>query len=582
MQNECSVLLIINNLLELIAGFMGFLDKITGLFKKNKCYVGIFISPRSFVEIVKFNSETNTVIQHARTDLAYDSVTRQISNISEFETGIINLYEQLEIPFNTPAVLSLQTVYLGHSSLPMELDDSEIKSVIAEQLENNFIFRNSEPEICYETITAMQETNTVHLAYTAIQKDSLINLEESLKRVGVNIVAIDTSYASLLRGLVVAGICTEDINECQSWTVLLVNNNNVVLISMVGNKLVDFSEIPVVIKSFESKEVYTVINSYTNDAITTQAPDHLLIISKSEEISAERLASTFNLNCKITFVDDNLFSDENLETVNAELETIGACFWNKSEISLSFNFLSRGSSVDPVGTKIKIGNFTFYLTPKLLQNIIIGVMVFSVILIVGIIVISSAIISSMERKYEDLAIQKSKLESEISAASVQPEASSDVIIGKVFEKNGKILQSYNSIGAVIPEKLWIEAFGVNNDLNSYITGKAYSVDDIVSYYQNLLRSAQFQNFKITSIKVIDGDQSQDSGVNITQNNDPSNSGKNESVNSLPNISNIPNLPSVSTQRHYQFVFGNPITPPTPGTSAAAPAATSENPAPPTQ
>jgi hypothetical protein len=523
------------------------------LLKKKKNYVGIYISPRSFIEVVKFDSETNTVLQHGRIDLAYDSVTRQISNIADFETNLLNLYEELDIPFNLPAVLCLQTVFLGHNSLPMELDDSEIKAVIAEQLENNFIFRNNPPEICYESISTMQETNTVHLAYTAIQKQQLVDIEESLKRIGINIVAIDTSYTSLLRGFSVAGITTEDISEGLSWTVLLVNNNNVALISLIGNKLVDFSEIPVVIKSFESKEVYTVINSYCNEAITTQCPDHLIIISKSDDVSAEELYKTFNLNCKITFVEENIFTDENMEPVHVELETVGASFWNKSEIPLNFNFLNTGSSSNPVGTKIKIGSLTFYMTPKLLSNIFIGLIVFSLLLVASTWLICSAMVSSMEKKYEDLATQKAQLESVINAASVPTQVSTDEIISKTFEKNGKILQSYNAIGSVIPEKLWIETFTVVDDLNTCITGRAYSVEDIVSYYQNLTRSAQFQNLKITSIKVIGDDSPQGTDVSIVQNNQP-----NATSSTPENLPNIPNLPSMTSKKYYTFIFGSPI------------------------
>jgi|GEM_PF-2988724 len=541
---------------------MKLLDLLISKFKKNTTYIGVFVSPSSYVEVVKFDIDSNSIVKQDKSELIYDSITRKINDVNQLEVCIARLFDDLDIPLNSPTVLSLPTTFLGHTSLPLELDDSEIKSVLTDQLESNFLFRTHEPVISYECITKVQESNSVHLAFTAIQKEQLVEIEAALKNQGINIVAVDTSYASLLRGLSIAGICNDDINEAASWTVLLINNNNLVLLSLIGNRLIDFSEIPIAVRSFQANEICSVIVSYSIEGINNQNPDHLIIISKSDEVTAAEVAGKFDINCKITAIEENmhntesLFNSSNEERTLINLETIGAAFWNKSSIPVNFNFLGKKKeSSGNTGKQIKIGNISFYLTSKLVQNIFIGLIVFSLLIVVGTYLACSAIDSNMEKKYADLTHQKSQLDNALSSVVPENKVSTDDIINKVFDKNGKILHSFNALGSVIPEKVWIESFEMKDDFNASIKGKAYSVDDVVAYYQNLIKSAYFQNFKISSIKVIGensaSSSSSSSGVSII----PKNEGQSPNSQS-ESIPSIPSLPNLNSQKYYEFTFGN--------------------------
>ncbi|MDD3014420.1 MAG: hypothetical protein PHC34_12015, partial [Candidatus Gastranaerophilales bacterium] len=332
-------------------------DQIINKFKKNNIYIGVFVSPKSYIEVIQFDIETNTILKHGRTELNYDLIARKITEINEFEVNTAKLMEDLDIPLNSPIILSLPTTFLGHTSLPMELDDSEIKSVLADQIENNFLFRNHEPEISYVNITTIQESNTVHLAFTALQKQQVVEIEAALKRQGINLVAIDTSSASLLRGLSIAGICNDDINEAASWSVLLINTNNLILLSLIGNRLIDFFEIPIAIKSFQPNEINPAIISYSSESINSQSPDHLIIISKSDDVSAQEVAESFNANFKITAIEENIHNKESLFNIDSpehkviNLETVGSAFWNKSDIPVNFNFLNKNESTKNVSGK---------------------------------------------------------------------------------------------------------------------------------------------------------------------------------------------------------------------------------------
>jgi len=526
---------------------MKLLDKIKSKFERNSSYIGIFVSPRSYIEVIEYDIKNNSIIKHGRIELIYDAITRQISDISDFEINIIKLFDELDIPINSPAVLSLQTTFLGHITLPNELEDSEIKAVLTEQLESNFIFRNQPPEISYETVTEIPETRSIHFVYTAIQKQQIIDIQDALKKIGMNIIAIDTSYASLLRGLSVAGICTEDVMQGTTWQVLLINNNSVITMSIMGNRLVDFSDVPVAIKSFQPNEVCSVIASYTNDIINSLNPDHLIIISKTDEVSARELSECFNFSCKITCIDENKYITEPLFITDdpeqlVDIETVGAVFWNKSDIPLSFNFLKEDGKSAGI-------NGPFELTARLFHNILLGCIAFTFLFAAAVDGICYTINSGLEQQYASLSSQAAQLENDLGATDQGVQVSSAEVVNKVFEKNSKVLQLYNALGSVIPEKLWLDSLELRDDLSTSIRGKAYSVDDIVAYYQNLIRAAQFQNLKISSIKVVDGNSSQtdNSGVSIVATNN-----KTLGPGTLPVI---PNLPDISTQKYYEFTFG---------------------------
>ncbi|MDD3013342.1 MAG: PilN domain-containing protein, partial [Candidatus Gastranaerophilales bacterium] len=262
------------------------------------------------------------------------------------------------------------------------------------------------------------------------------------------------------------------------------------------------------------------------------------------------------------------------------LETVGSAFWNKSDIPVNFNFLNKNESTKNVsGKEIKIGNITFYLTPKLFQNILIGLIVFSLLIVVGTYLACAALNSSIEIKSADLTAQKTKLESNVNSTTTPtPQINTNDIINKTFEKNGKILQSFNALGSVIPEKVWIDSFELKDDLNASINGKSYSVDDIVAYYQNLIRSAYFQNLKISAIKVVGGNS--ETGSNnpvsiISKNEEPT-------PNSMPNLSSLPslpNLPSINQQKYYEFSFGNSLNATVSSSSSNTPSSPSPNPQP---
>lgn len=524
--------------------------------KKSKIATGIFVSPKGILEVVQFDLETKKVLKSGNTELSYDLVARQINSLDSFELSLQKLYNELHIQANTPAVLTLPTILMNHHSLPASLGDMEIGIALTSEAERNYIFKRHEPSVSWEVLSKDEEANTAHLIYTATKKEEISQISSIFQNLGYKLAAIDTSYASLIRGLALTGVVESDVAEGTLWSILLITSNSFVIITLMGNKIIEVQEDPLAIKSFNPEDIYPTIASYSLEGILNKNPDHVVIVSETNDVSAEVLSTYFDLNCKVTYVELNKFAKAPLFEGNyandsaateVSLEAVGAVAWKNTDIPVSFNFKENDDS--------ELEGGLFELNSQVLQYIIIGLIGLSVISMAVVYMFCSSMVGAMDKTLADLGTEKTQIQSQIDAQQSPNIDNIPELLASVYDKNGKILQSFNSIGAVVPEKLWIEKFTLNDSLAPLISGRAYSVEDIITYYQNLNKTAKFENFKITSIKEIStadtakSANDNGSGVSIV----PATGISSES--GLPGLPGLPNFPAIGSPKLYEFSFG---------------------------
>lgn len=559
---------------------MGILGFLNNLKTTNKNIIGIFVSSKSVLEIAMIDIKTEKVLKHGKIEMPYDIVTRQISQTPLLEASIIKLFENLNIPLNSSVVISLPTVLMGHQTLPVQLDNEEIKTALISEVERNYIFKRYEPVVSWEQVAINDDSNSQYLTYSAIQKEQVDYIEETAKKIGLDLVAVDSSYASLLRGLSITEISKEDIEADKLWCVIVITINSFVVITMSGNKLIDINEDPLAVKSFNPEDIYPNIASYSMENINSKNPEHIIIISESNDVSAEILSTYFDLTCKVSFIEENNFNKIPLfsgniskapdNSENISLETVGAAYWNSANVSLNLNFLEKENASYNFGETVVFMGKQFNLTSQLIEYGLLGLITFCFIALTGIYLICMSINAGIEKslieRQQELGKMQQAVNEQSKAAQQSVKTNASDIISSVYDKNEKLLQSYNAIGEVIPEKLWVENFELHDNLNTIINGKAYSVEDIVNYYQNLVKTAKFENFKISSIKTAEQDAS----------NSNTNSNTDVTINSGKESASLPGLSSVSSQKYYTFSFGNstastastpPATPPAPSSAS---------------
>lgn len=491
------------------------LKKVISLLAGKREVCGIFVSPKSTIELVLMDIDTNKIIKHKSVYFAYDVVQRNITSMQLLESTILGLLDDLNIPGNVPIVLSLPTILMGHLTVPMELSGGEIKEALISEAETNYIFKKYEPSVNWNRITINEQNETQYLLYSAFRKDEISDISNAFKKIGCNLEAIDSSYLTTLRGLAATGLISNDIQQGNIYSVLLITQTALVLMTLAGNKFIEINETPLALKSFSSEDIYPVLTNHCFDLIKNNTAEHFIIISESDEVSAEVLSTYIDLNSKKTFVEVNKYSRTPLFYGNIDfvgdrpapisLEAVGAALWGKTAISNSLNFLSnKASSAVINGTEVKFLNKKFYLTSQIVNQLLIFLIVLVSVLYASYYLIGTSIDKSMSSTIEQLNSQINTLNTEkdkVTKESLDVKKSdlTDAIL-TTYSTNEKILQSYNAISSIIPDKVWIDSVEIDNGLSSAIKGKAVSVDLIMQFYQDLLSSAKFSQFKVQSIK----------------------------------------------------------------------------------
>lgn len=478
--------------------------------------VGVFISPRSTLELILIDIDTYNVINYKSVDFAYDITQRQITSMQLLESTIIGLLEDMNISNSTPVVLSLPTILMGHLTVPFDLESDEIKEAIVSDSETNYIFKKYDPVVSWYNITANEKAETQYILYSSFRKEEIAQIESVFKKIGSNLVAIDSSYVSALRGLATTGIITEDIEKGNIYSVLIVAQNSFVLIVLAGSKIIEIQETPLALKSFNQQDIYPTLTNYCLEGTKGQFLDHLIVVSESDEVSAEILISYIDIECKKTFVETNKYSKSPLfyGNINFEgdkpsvisLEAVGAALFGKSLIPVSFNFMLNAKAMAGFGgTEFKLFGKVIAISTPLINRVLIS-LTFITIFLYGLIFIGcsswdkslSLKIDEQNEKLRVITYERAKIEKENEAFK-----RSDVsqIVTTVYSDNEKIVQSYNAISSVIPQNLWINYVRLDKNLSSLIKGRSLNVDLIMQYYQDLLFSAKFNAFKVQSIKI---------------------------------------------------------------------------------
>lgn len=515
----------------------------------NKNFVGIYVSPKSILEVVVYDLGSKQILKYTTTDFSYDSISRQISNIKSLELDLQRLFDELRLPANIPVVMTVPTIYMAHQTLPAELEDDELSMALTSETERNYFFIKQEPAVSWSQIAVNAEANTRFILFSAALKQEVDQIQETINKMGINLVAIDSSYAALLRGLSVTGIVDEDIREGKFWSVLLITSNSYVIISLMGNKIIDIMEDPLAIKSLSPEDIYSTITSYSIDNIKSKSPDHVIIISNSNDVSARELSTHFELSCKIDFIEQNQFAKEPLFEGNADnkidisLEAIGTSCWKQTEIPTSFNFLSKASS-SAHGYELEILGQRVVLTTQGLQNFLLAAIVVSIILMGGSYVLGNIMGDSLQKSVDDLNSQLAQVKNAGNANESQQSLMSTIY--SIYNMNKKLVECYSDLGGVIPEKLWLESVELHDSSIIVIKGKAYNVEDVMNFYQNLVHSTQFNNLKITSIKEVSP------GPSSTPSPTPNSQGVTINSGNASGLPTLPVIPDPVDLKIYEF------------------------------
>ena len=521
---------------------MSFLDS----FKNNRCIAGVALTPGIGLEAVVLDKTKKLIAKYGKRKVAYNFSTREIQDMVQFKSQFLSLMEELGVPPKTEVNLVLPNILFDFVEAPPELPTDDIKMLVLNKAEDFYLFKKEEPISGYCEVVNFNGGTQKKYAYTSFQKNSIDEIKDTINDLGFNIVGVESSYSSTLRGLYLTGLIDDVILESSAWTLMLVNSNSYTLFQMEGRNIVNFNDIPLAIKSFSIEEAYQNIIQGASQLLSNYISQKLYIVSQTDEISADYLKKHLSFEKEIVVIETNKFATKPvMETVSGNIDkninsvtltTIGAASGRVPDFPFVLNVLQD----DPT---IQTDVYRFVINGK--EQEIVGSQVSAICILISILIgiIGVALVGSVfvtsgmyDKKLTDLTNQISEVDAQITELSKVEKKVEEVdiesIIDEIAESNVSAINFYDSISTDIPKNVWLTEYYNKSGREIAIKGVAENIIDIYEYYKNLRVVSPQSDIKLTELRVVTSDNTDKdskkndadannfiSGLNINQDKD---------------------------------------------------------------
>ena len=459
----------------------------------SKVNIGVSVSPNVGLEMIMVDAAQHKVVKYAHRPLGYNNSTREIEDYNEFKQSLQDLFNELKInPSEANVVLNLPSVCFGHTFLPTVLDDDGVKTALISEIEQNYLFKKNTPVVSWVEVKENNSTDKRYILYSAIQEGVLDIIKQIFSDLGATLVAVENTYSSLMKTLEYTELSKDFAMSHGSWNILLVSQNSFAVFSMLGNSIIEYNEEPLAIKSFNNDEVYVAISQAASSVLDKYPTDKLMIISESNEVSAEVLAIQLKQPGDVIFLECNQYSKQPIMDVDFNVlphyvkaitpEAIGAAVYKSKDFAIKLNFLADTDIKAPDTMDV----FGFALTKEQLT-------IYTAIMAAVILGISFLVSTSIGAYLSNLESKRSTLEQDITAQETELAnlKKSDGVINiyaaaKDIDKSMVSKVTYfDSIGADIPSKVWLTYFYADTRGAYGIKGETSSVDDVYLFFRNL-------------------------------------------------------------------------------------------------
>lgn len=464
---------------------------------KKSSIVGVSVTPEVGLEVAQIDFATQTVLKYGIRQLEYDASRREIADLDLFKEALQDLFFELQIPKGTEVVLNIPTVAFKTNDYPAALDEAQISNAIEEELADHYIFKTVEP-----AVSAVRLPNAsmqfYKIAYTAAQKQMLIEIALGIKDMGYKLVGIDTSVNSVLNALMYKQRVDVSID---SWVLLIVDSYCCTIITMNGKNYVDTYEERISIgQVLDDAENYSTVVGTVTPILKNLPSKYLCVVSKTNIISAEVLASKLSYTTPIIHQEANCFSKEAFLELGPEvdekfanivsLDIIGAAIYKDFEQYSDAHFNLFNKSLGDIYTseqppEIMLAGRTIVLTPQLLIFAFVVVAIVIILPTVGALLYYANLISTQQNKMAELnqKVQEINqfLKDNENISSDLFDEGDEIRLGLAHNKN--IYSYYTIVGTEIPKKLWLTHLKLSD--KTTIEGQADNLESVYAFFRSI-------------------------------------------------------------------------------------------------
>ena len=271
----------------------------------NRQIVGVSVTPGIGVEVALMDKKSPTILKYGKRPIEYNLATREIQDYDAFKATIVDLFKELDINLKSSIYLTLPNVHLDFENLPLIIGDDAISNAILSKAEDSYIFKRVEPVSAWSDLAVNSQTDKRLIVYTSFQETAINQIREIFQELGADLIGIESSYSAIIRGLYFNNVVDLSKNENENWNLLLVNSNSYALFSMQGTRLIDYTEVPLAIKSFSYEEAYQAISTSVSQILPNFPARKLIILSQAEDICSEVLKTQITFDEEIITHDCN-------------------------------------------------------------------------------------------------------------------------------------------------------------------------------------------------------------------------------------------------------------------------------------
>ena len=460
--------------------------------------VGVSVTPEVGLEVAQINFATQTVLKYGIRKLEYDNARREIADLDLFKEALQDLFMELAIAPGSTVVINIPTVTFKVNDYPAALEDGQISNALEEDIADHPILKNTEPAISAVKLpnSSMQFNK---IAYVAAQKQMLIEMALIIKDLGYKLYAIDTSVNSVFNALMYKQ--RVDVSEDVNWVLLTVDNTHCRILSMNGKDYVDCIEEKISIgEVLGDAENYATVVATVTPILNNVPSKYLCVVSKTNVISAELLASKLTYSAPITYQEANCFSKEAFLECGPEvdekmamilsLDVIGACIYRDFERYSDARFNLFNESLGEVylseqppeiilfGHKFVLSN-QFLITLFCICAVVLGLVIGSLF------IFYSTKVANLNEQVEELDNKANQIEQYLKAnenISTELFDEGDEIRGGL-EHNKNIYSYYTIVGTEIPKKLWLTHLKFGD--KTTIEGQADNLESVYAFFRSI-------------------------------------------------------------------------------------------------
>ena len=464
----------------------------------SKTIVGVSVTPELGLEVAQIDFVSGTVLKYGVRQLAYDMNRREIADMDIFREALQDLFLDLQIPKNLEVVVNIPTVVFKISDYPASLDEIQISGAIEEDLSEHYVLKDSEPAIA-ATVVPSASMQFSKIAYTAAQKSMLVEMSLIIKEMGYKVYGIGTSVASILNSLLY--IKRVDVSNNTNWVLAIVENATCRVLLMNGGHFVDCIEERISIgEVLDDAENYSTVVSALQPILKSLPSKYLCVVSKTDVISAEVLASKLKYSAPIIHQEANCYLKGMLLNVapsvdpdavrTLSLDVIGACIFKDFErYTPSLNMFNK--SLGEVFTADQppeipfLGGKTVVLTTGKLISLFITFLIILACIVAPLYFYFSMNIANQEREIAEIKAKIATIDRYLEAnkdiSTNLFDEGDEIRIG--LEHNKKIYSYFTIVGTEIPKKLWLTALSLGKNVT--ISGQADNLESVYSFYRNV-------------------------------------------------------------------------------------------------